>query len=116
VIFNEGFLPWDVNGQYDLVEYVLENDPSPFVSTTYDHDLYKDWDGAAYNYYIDAPGGVDVNETIGDQHPHANEEEVAFPGGLDREFIVGACPVDGETDTEIMSECVDNPHYDPWRS
>ncbi|ONK11067.1 ADP-ribosyltransferase [Streptomyces sp. MP131-18] len=116
VIFEEGFRPKDVNGQYDLEAYVLKNQPSPFVSTTYDHDLYKEWGRAKYNYYVDAPGGIDVNATIGDQHRWADQVEVAFPGGIDRSFIVGACPVDRTTDTEIMAECVDNPHYEPWRA
>ncbi|MGP4109458.1 ADP-ribosyltransferase [Streptomyces sp. 4N509B] len=117
VVFAEGFHPWDtVNGQYDLEAYVLQNQPSPFVSTTYDHDLYKDFGSSTYNYYIDAPGGIDVNETIGDDHKYAHQVEVAFPGGIDRSFIVGACPIDRQTDTEIMSACVDNPHYDPWRN
>jgi hypothetical protein len=117
VVFEEGFQPRDVvNGQYDLEAYVLVNQPSPFVSTTYDHDLYKDWRRATYNYYIDAPGGIDVNATIGDEHRWADQVEVAFPGGVDRAFIAGACPVDRETRTEIMSACVDNPHYAPWRA
>ncbi|GAA2055056.1 hypothetical protein N0X72_21920 [Streptomyces carpaticus] len=117
IIFEEGFLPWDTaTGQYDLQAYVLNNQPSPFVSTTYDHDLYKDWRKAAYNYYIDAPGGIDVNATIGDDHKYAHQAEVAFPGGIDPAFIAGACPIDKTTNTEIMSDCVDNPHYAPWRN
>lgn len=115
-IFEEGFHARDIAyGQYDVEKYVLVNQPSPYVSTTYDHDLYKRWK-AAFNYYIDAPGGVDVNKTIGDTHKYADQVEVAFPGGVDRTFIVGACPIDPKNKTEIMSECVDNPHYRPWRS
>ncbi|WP_335937560.1 ADP-ribosyltransferase [Streptomyces sp. PTD5-9] len=114
-IFDEGFHARDIAyGQYDVEKYVLVNQPSPFVSTTYDHDLYKRWK-AAFNYYVDAPGGVDVNGTIGDTHKYADQVEVAFPGGVDRAFIVGACPIDQATKTEIMSKCVDNPHYQPWR-
>ncbi|MEU9759605.1 ADP-ribosyltransferase [Streptomyces sp. NPDC047985] len=114
-IFDEGFHARDIAyGQYDLEKYVLVNQPSPYVSTTYDHDLYKRWK-AAFNYYIDAPGGVDINKTIGDTHKYADQVEVAFPGGVDRTFIVGACPIDPMTKTEIMSKCVDNPHYRPWR-
>ena len=117
VIFAEGFEPRDVvNGQYDLEQYVLVNQPSPFVSTSYDHDLYKDWRSAGFNYYIDAPGGIDVNATIGDEHRWADQVEVAFPGGIATEFIVGACPVDPDGRTEIMDDCVDNPHYEPWRA
>ncbi|UED84535.1 ADP-ribosyltransferase [Streptomyces profundus] len=117
VVFDEGFEPRDVvDGQYDLEQYVLVNQPSPFVSTSYDHDLYKNWGSAGYNYYIDAPGGIDVNATIGDQHRWADQAEVAFPGGIATEFIVGACPVDRDTRTETMADCVDNPHYEPWRT
>ncbi|MFJ1669917.1 ADP-ribosyltransferase [Streptomyces bottropensis] len=114
-VFAHGFLPRDVlDGQYDIEQYVLVNQPSPYVSTTYDHDLYKTWYKSGYNYYIDAPGGVDVNRTIGDQHKWADQVEVAFPGGIRTEFVIGVCPVDKKTRTEKMSECESNPHYVPW--
>ncbi|MHC0430042.1 ADP-ribosyltransferase [Streptomyces sp. O3] len=120
-VFREGFHPRDtVNGQYDLEKYVLRNQPSPFVSTTYDHDLFKEWakwlKPGAYNYYIDAPNGIDVNKTIGDDHKYAHQVEVAFPGGIAREFIIGVCPIDKDTATEIMSKCRSNPHYRPTAS
>ncbi|MER6326519.1 ADP-ribosyltransferase [Streptomyces coelicoflavus] len=115
VVFEEGFHARDVeNGQYDVEKYVLVNQPSPFVSTTYDHDLYKTWYKSGYNYYIDAPGGIDVNKTIGDTHKWADQVEVAFPGGIQRKYIIGVCPVDRQTKTEIMSDCESNPHYQPW--
>ncbi|GGS82486.1 hypothetical protein GCM10010270_63110 [Streptomyces violaceus] len=114
VIFEEGFHPKDViTGQYDLEKYVLVNQPSPYVSTSYDHDLYKKW-RPGFNYYVDAPGGIDVNKTIGDTHKWADQQEVAFPGGIARRYIIGVCPVDKQTKTEIMSECESNPHYRPW--
>ncbi|MEU4658615.1 ADP-ribosyltransferase [Streptomyces sp. NPDC023723] len=115
VIFEDGFQPRDVvGGQYDIEQYVLVNQPSPYVSTSYDHDLYKTWYKSGWNYYIDAPGGIDVNETIGDTHRWAAQAEVAFPGGVDREYVIGVCPVDKRTKTEIMDECRSNPHYEPW--
>ncbi|MDE1688562.1 ADP-ribosyltransferase [Streptomyces neyagawaensis] len=115
VVFEQGFQPKDViDGQYDIEQYVLVNQPSPYVSTTYDHDLYKTWYKSGWNYYIDAPGGVDVNKTIGDQHKWADQVEVAFPGGIARQFVIGVCPVDKKTRTEKMSECESNPHYQPW--
>ncbi|GLY93215.1 ADP-ribosyltransferase [Actinoplanes sp. NBRC 103695] len=115
VIFAEGFAAKDVaNGQYDVEKYVLENQPSPYVSTTYDHDLYKAWYKAGWNYYIDAPGGVDVNRTIGSTHKYADQQEVAFPGGIRRKYIIGVCPVDKSTRTEIMDDCRSNPDYTPW--
>ncbi|MFF6958490.1 ADP-ribosyltransferase [Streptomyces sp. NPDC008317] len=115
VVFQEGFQPKAAqDGQYDLAAYVLKNQPSPFVSTTYDHDLYKQWK-PGFNYYVDAPGGIDVNATIGDTHKWADQHEVAFPGGLARRFIVGACPVDKATKDEDLAGCVRNPYYVPWR-
>lgn len=116
-IFEQGFHAKDViDGQYDIEQYVLVNQPSPYVSTTYDHDLYKTWYKSGYNYYIDAPGGVDVNKTIGDQHRWADQVEVAFPGGIKPEYIIGVCPVDKKTRTEKMSDCESNPNYEPWQS
>ncbi|MEU6609640.1 ADP-ribosyltransferase [Streptomyces shenzhenensis] len=115
LVFEQGFRPKDVvNGQYDVEKYVLVNQPSPYVSTTYDHDLYKTWYKSGYNYYVDAPGGVDVNKTIGDTHKWADQVEVAFPGGIQRKYIIGVCPVDRTTKTEIMNDCRSNPHYVPW--
>lgn len=115
VIFAEGFHPKDVvTGQYDVAAYVAANQPSPFVSTSYDHDLYKKWK-SGWNYYIDAPGGIDVNATIGYGHKYASQMEVAFPGGIQSKFIVGVCPVDRTTKSEILSECEHNPYYVPWR-
>ncbi|MFE5892010.1 ADP-ribosyltransferase [Streptomyces sp. NPDC056462] len=115
IVFEEGFRPRDVvDGQYDLEQYVLVNQPSPYVSTTYDHDLYKTWWKSGWNYYIDAPGGIDVNKTIGDTHKWADQVEVAFPGGIDRTYVIGACPVDKATKVEIMSDCRSNPHFEAW--
>ncbi|SEG70657.1 hypothetical protein SAMN05216223_108286 [Actinacidiphila yanglinensis] len=115
VVFHDGFHPKaPLDGQYDLAAYVEVNQPSPFVSTSYDHDLYKQWK-SAYNYYVDAPGGIDVNATIGDTHKWAAQHEVAFAGGIARRFIVGACPVDKATRSEVLSACVRNPFYVPWR-
>ncbi|MFF2524823.1 ADP-ribosyltransferase [Streptomyces liangshanensis] len=115
VVFEQGFHPKaPLDGQYDIEKYVLVNQDSPYVSTTFDHDLYKQWK-SGYNYYVDAPGGIDVNKTIGDTHKWASQEEVAFIGGIAREHIVGACPVDRKKKVEIMADCVDNPHYRPWR-
>ncbi|MET9383865.1 ADP-ribosyltransferase [Streptomyces sp. NPDC002928] len=115
VVFEQGFLPKDVvNGQYDIEQYVLVNQPSPYVSTTYDHDLYKTWYKSGFNYYVDAPGGIDVNKTIGDTHRWADQVEVAFPGGVARQYIIGVCPVDKTTKVEIMSACESNPYYKPW--
>ncbi|WP_326842292.1 hypothetical protein OHB33_14505 [Streptomyces sp. NBC_01558] len=114
-VFEQGFYPKDVvGGQYDIEQYTRADQPSPYVAATYDHDLYKAGNTAGFNYYIDAPGGVDVNKTIGDTHRRAGQDEVAFPGGIARQYVVGVCPVDKRTRTEIMSDCQSNPYYEPW--
>lgn len=116
VIFEQGFAAKDVqNGQYNVRSYVLKNQPSPFVSTTYRDDLYKEWKSPFY-YLVDAPGGVDVNATIGDDHQYAEQEEVAFPGGVMSKFVKKGCPVDRQTLKLIAAKCVDNPGYQPWRT
>ncbi|WP_373873018.1 hypothetical protein [Actinoplanes palleronii] len=28
--------------------------------------------------------------------------------------MIGVCPVDKTTKTEVMSDCTSNPHYHPW--
>ena len=35
-------------------------------------------------------------------------------GGIARQYIIGVCPVDKTTKTEIMSDCESNPYYEPW--
>ncbi|WP_406642524.1 hypothetical protein [Amycolatopsis sp. WGS_07] len=106
MIFEEGLKPWDAaDGQYDLKKYVAKNQPSPFVSTTYDRTLYQRWN-KDYVYEIDAPGGIKVNATIG-QHKFFDQNEVAFPGGLDRRFIVGAREV--ESDGITLGPLIENP-------
>jgi len=116
IVFDAGFAPKDpVNGQYDLAAYVAHNQPSPFVSTTYDFTLYKQWK-SPWEYVLDAPGGIDVNETIGYDHKYANQQEVAFPGGLATRFIMEACPVRQPERIVDTAHCVGNPHYAPWRN
>lgn len=115
VIFAQGFAAKDVhNGQYDIRSYVLKNQPSPFVSTSYRDDLYKEWK-SPYYYFLDAPGGIDVNATIGDDHQYAEQEEVAFPGGIMSRFIEKGCPVDRQTLKLVKDKCVENPNFEPWR-
>jgi len=112
-VFLLGFQPKDRDGEYDLSEYVLHNYASPFVSTTYRDDLYRTW-GVRWQYLVQVPGGIDVNGTIGDDHQYADQEEVAFPGGIRSRFIVEACPIDLETAVLIEEACVENPAADPW--
>jgi hypothetical protein len=91
VIFADGFAPREPSAT-DLLLF-LEEEPSAFVSTTRDPNLnHLGPPGPGepvYRYLIDAPGGVDVNATIGGQE-FDHESEVVFPGGIRAANIVGA--------------------------
>ncbi|MEV0643049.1 putative T7SS-secreted protein [Streptomyces sp. NPDC050619] len=93
MIYRDGFRPKDP-AFLDLGEYVRENTPSGFVSTTVDSSL--EW-GSRYKYEIHAPGGIDVNKTFDkdyalriDGNPFAHEAEISFAGGVRARFIKGA--------------------------
>ncbi|MER5888734.1 hypothetical protein ABT160_33320 [Streptomyces sp. NPDC001941] len=90
VVFNEGFKPPN-DYNTDLDSYVNENEPSVFVGTTSNVDFASKW-GGKYVYDIDAPGGIDVNESFYDS-PYEHEGEIAFPGGIKPEYIKGAWEV-----------------------
>ncbi|WP_232002942.1 NUDIX domain-containing protein, partial [Mycobacterium sp. 1245801.1] len=69
--------------------------PTTLVSTTRHPQIPLDFldpaesRGHPFLYVIDAPGGVDVNAT-GGLARHAYQQEIAFPGGIRRENVLGA--------------------------
>ncbi|MFF1873695.1 hypothetical protein ACFVXD_33125, partial [Kitasatospora herbaricolor] len=90
-IFEIGFQSRIPDSNVTLMDHVWTGpNRSQWVSTSRRDDL---WRFGGYHYEIDAPGqGVDVEMTYGDDYPHLvrEEEEVAFEGGIDRSFIIGA--------------------------
>ncbi|MDX2645446.1 hypothetical protein PV341_18150 [Streptomyces sp. PA03-1a] len=114
-VFKDGLRPEDVgDGEYDLQAYARREQPSPFVATTYDREALRQ-QTAAYHYYIDAPGGIELDETLGTRELRSARTGVVFPGGIARQFVVKACPVDKATKAELTARCVVNPAYSPWR-
>ncbi|WP_179892520.1 scabin-related ADP-ribosyltransferase [Streptomyces sp. rh34] len=61
-----------------------------------------------WRYDIDAPGGIDVNATLGLASPFPDQEEVLFPGGVGRRYIRGAQPMAYGVP---VGPYVVNPHY-----
>ncbi|MFG2894914.1 putative T7SS-secreted protein [Streptomyces sp. NPDC048248] len=104
-IFDQGFHPRD-SSNADLYGYVEGNQASAFVGTTKDADA--NW-LTKYRYEVDAPGGIDVNQTL-PHNKYRGEEEIAFPGGIDRRHIKGAWELlpDGS-----KGEWTPNPQYEP---
>ncbi|MFF4783792.1 putative T7SS-secreted protein [Streptomyces sp. BK205] len=105
-IFEQGFHPRDTSNT-DLHGYVEGNHPSAFVGAT--RDAGANW-LKNYRYEIDAPGGVDVNRTLPNNKYAETDQEIAFPGGIDRRHIKGAWEIlpDGS-----KGEWMANPHYRP---
>lgn len=105
-IFEQGFHPWDSSNN-DLFGYVEGNHKSAFVGTTTDPDA--NW-VKKYRYEIDAPGGIDVNQTLPNNKYADTDKEIAFAGGIDRKHIKGAWELarDG-----TRGEWIPNPHYEP---
>jgi hypothetical protein len=77
--------------------------------------LWQTW-GSGYRYFyeIDAPGGVDVNATLG-PHAYTGEQEIAMPGGVLPERIRGMWTIkrDPETGQVTRGDYIQNPNYRP---
>ncbi len=102
-IFRSGFQPrvnlgdvlggrMTANTAINLRSYVANGRDSIFVSTTRSNwgPRYR---ASLFRYDIFAPGGIDVNPTLG-SHQYENQNEIAFVGGIRGEFIYGALEYD----------------------
>lgn len=111
-VFTDGFPPRDIEN-LDLRHFVADNDPSGFISTTMNPDAWRRT-GSYYFYDIDAPGGLDVNATLG-KHTNAWEQEIAFPGGIRPERVRGLWEIvqDPVSMRRALGQYVRNPNYSP---
>lgn len=111
-IFEDGFGPLDPTDT-DLSNHVYYNDPSAFVSTTRNEELYRQdlWEEMPYRYTINAPGGIDVVATIPEAHEEfPGQDAIEFPGGVDPRFVEGVHRVNPDG---TLGEWIPNPYYDP---
>jgi uncharacterized protein YukE len=106
-IFANGFEPWDPSNT-DLAGFVRRDEASAFVSSTRNEALV--W-GSQYRYEIWAPGGIEVNRTLGEV-VFPREAEIAFPGGISPRFISGAHRI-GWDGLPIPGSWVPNPFFNP---
>ncbi len=117
-IFDTGLAPWKQDGTMELLPYASGDTPrlAQYVSTStcegvgvqFCQDYNKNW-----VYEIQPPpGGVDVNATLGPDSPFPHEQEVAYPGGVPTDCIVGAQQVDPTTGAKV-GPLVPNPNYNP---
>ncbi|MBC8955052.1 hypothetical protein [Xenorhabdus sp. PB62.4] len=104
-IFNDGFKPWGTSK--DLYKHMMDaqDPPSYFISPTTSPGVAAEFGSEFYTskgfvYAIkDKKGvGIDVNATLGRGHDFAKEVEIAYPGGIKSEKILGASPVNERGD------------------
>ncbi|WP_066933271.1 scabin-related ADP-ribosyltransferase [Microtetraspora fusca] len=107
-VFGPGFHPRNP-GNTDLESH-LRFEESAFVSTTR-LDNPMDIFPTRYLYDVDAPGGIDIVETMGSALRTGHQREVAFPGGIEGRYIKGARPYDATTET--FGDYIPNPDYRP---
>ncbi|MDE1882821.1 MAG: hypothetical protein KGH70_02470 [Rhodospirillales bacterium] len=96
VIFNQGFQPKGT--ATDLYNYAATNTPSNFISTSkipgpginFAQSAATN-SGEGYLYIISQqPNGIDVNEALGAASPFPDEAEIAVPGGIPPQDVLGA--------------------------
>ncbi|XP_059623345.1 uncharacterized protein LOC132266483 [Cornus florida] len=112
-IFRTGFRPREqgstsLEAYYNLERHVNRGgapsetcpaDGSVFVSTTRStrwRPLVTTERRIIYRYEIFAPGGIDTVLTLGDRNNYSNQQEIAFAGGISRQYIRSARPYEVE--------------------
>ncbi|WOI05859.1 RICIN domain-containing protein [Lactiplantibacillus plantarum] len=105
-IFTNGFRPRsELNAQsyiWQYCEYLAgyyNPESTPFISTTRPEvnaqgEILRFWlpgylyrSQTYYTYEIFAPGGIDAVLSVGTGHTFSRQNEVTFPGGIDRRYI-----------------------------
>lgn len=131
-IFRTGFTPRG-DQLTPLAEYIVKGGGqlSAHLSTSCDQSVAKRFatygtEKTGWVYEIYAPGGIDVNATarVNDyQSPYLWNKEIDFPGGVQGNFIKGACkyrltgtdPVTNDKTWEQLG-CKDNAGFAPYAS
>ncbi|MYR40176.1 hypothetical protein GTX14_35475 [Streptomyces sp. SID4944] len=124
-VFTEGLRPYG-STMLHLIDHVYNTTQgSVFASTTANPDYVRDSARAnpagapalfqryRWRYDIVAPGGIDVNATLGFASPFPDQEEVLFPGGVAGRHIRGAQPM---LNGEPAGPFIPNPHFAPGAS
>ncbi|NYS18154.1 lonely Cys domain-containing protein [Streptomyces sp. SJ1-7] len=106
-VFAEGLKPYGPE-MVHLIDHVYNSNLTPrtlFSSTTANQHYVRDSARAnpagapalfrryRWRYDIVAPGGIDVNATLGPASPFPDQEEVLFPGGVAGRHIRGVQPI-----------------------
>ncbi|WP_444545237.1 scabin-related ADP-ribosyltransferase, partial [Streptomyces bluensis] len=124
-VFREG-LPAKGSDLVPLIDHVYDygqvGSRSGYLSTTTNPNYVRDsvqadplsaealFSHYAWRYDIDAPGGIDVNATLGPASPFPDQQEIAFPGGVHSRFIRGVQPMRNGLP---VGTYIPNPSYTP---
>lgn len=126
-IFLEGFAPHNAERTiydylWNLLDYVAgrtDAEVTPFVSTTRPeigpNGEIMQWTPdsmfrTSHVYEIFAPGGIDINASLGSGSPYPEQLEITFPGGIRREFIRSVRVYEGDNLDEL-TEIIINPYF-----
>ena len=112
-IFEQGMRPRGTN--MDLENHVYTNQNSGYLSTSSEQSVAQGFaqnQGGGHVYSIKTPSNaVDVNAHLGDSHKFADEFELAIPGGVGPESIIGATPVNANG--VASGPFIPNPNFVP---
>jgi hypothetical protein len=111
-----------------LIEHVYHNPADTgYVSTSRNYHYLRDSalndPGSAdalhrryrWRYDVVVPGGINVDATLDIASPFPDQEEVAFPGGINVKFIRGVQPLEnGSPAGEYIVNFYYDPDYAPW--
>ena len=108
VVFPQGIQPKGTNT--NLLEHATTNTAkSIYVPTSKDLAIGEGFAGKnGWVYVIDSDRGIDLNSTLGPKSPFPEQNEVAMPGGILPEEIVGGYKVNKGIRTEDL---IPNPNY-----
>ena len=112
-VFDKGFTPWG-KGE-DIYEHALNNasPPSKYVCTSTSCEVAANYAtnimGDGHAYIIRRPeNGVDVNKVLGAKSPYPSDKEIAIPGPVPGNQVLGAIPVD--KDGNLANYSIPNPN------
>ncbi|MEM9446870.1 MAG: RHS repeat-associated core domain-containing protein, partial [Verrucomicrobiota bacterium] len=89
--FNKGIQPKGSNMDLEASAKSTSQSNSGFVPTSKSEAIANEFGGKNGNVFtIQSDRGIDVNKTLGNKSPFPEQQEVAFPGGIKPNEIVGA--------------------------
>jgi RHS repeat-associated protein len=108
-VFANGLSPKGDN--LDLLAHATGTSDSGYVATSSDFDVALGFAGRnGYVYSVIPNGGIDVNATLGAASPYPEQMEIAIPGGVTPNNVIGAYTLSRGA---LTGDFVPNPNFNP---